>query len=305
LKYSKFTVFYALTRIVMAVNGSQQHLETIANQIEALTQRLERLEGPEYRRDAGASFQSSSADHVFQNTEQVFPDRQYQQYTTPVNTDSSPGPSPHLTASRDTQAQYFALERSLKTRVPRLPDTLQIFDSRTGIGKEELPAYQVVSRCARYAEATFRQLMLLDPDRTPVTSQDLQNLVVIQFALLDFLRDEYACLLVKSNYDEDTLKFFTGMTKGKSGLSEKHTEFLKLSSELSAHTKAKRSNSGRANQGPSRNTSQFGSFNRNRFPRRDNRSDQFRGDQFQHWASRSFGNSNTRPQNASIPPSQD
>ncbi len=150
------------------------------------------------------------------------PQLQYQQsyHDTRVR---SPGPSNNsVGASRDLQDKYLTLNHSLKNKLRRRPEDLQLFDPRTGIRKTEVATYNISSKGAQFVESTLQQLMLLAPVSNPVCPQDLQNLCCIQLAQPEWLKDEYAVLIVRSNFDEDTIKWFRQMTKNTSGLTLKH-----------------------------------------------------------------------------------
>lgn len=131
---------------------------------------------------------------------------------------SAAGIDDSATSSDSIQREYEILKNSL-TRV-RLPSELTVFDSKQGISKNCQTAVGVVSKCARYAECALKQLAVIQTKGTRnIEPEDFEALVSIHRAQIDFLQSKYTSLLIKSNFDENTHKFYEFLDKSNSALS--------------------------------------------------------------------------------------
>ena len=194
----------------------------------------------------------------------------------PVPLNGSPAPAAEGAACRDVQEDYLALDRSLKSKVSRLPPECLLLDSKAGIKGPSFTAYTVLSKSGRFCESLFRKLASIDSDN--VTEEDLNDLFTIGMAQMGYLRDEYAGIVVDSKFDEDTSKWFRSMNRNTGGLSAKHQDILKTAAELSAHAKKGRDNNNKSFRGNTRGRG--GSFRGGRGGG---------GDRFQQWSNKSFG----------------
>ena len=101
-------------------------------------------------------------------------------------------------ATEDIQAAFQAIADSVQSI--RLPAELKVRTSRQGINREAQPALNIVTKTAKYAETTVKCLSCLRPGAT-ITGAQLDQLLQIQVAQIHFLQDEFAGLLVQSQFD--------------------------------------------------------------------------------------------------------
>ena len=85
----------------------------------------------------------------------------------------------------------------------------KVNESAKGIGKDSKATLGVVSKCARYAETGLKAIASLQPEREDeqtITLQknEIQKLFTIFSAQVNFLQAEYANLVVKSTFDDET-----------------------------------------------------------------------------------------------------
>ena len=101
----------------------------------------------------------------------------------------------------DLQAEF----RSIREGVAKvkLPQDLIVGDSRAGVGKAEVPRFQVIQKCARFQETVLKVLSSISaPD--PVTDQ----LTTLALAQVRYLQEEYTNLIVSNQFDETTAQLF-------------------------------------------------------------------------------------------------
>ena len=91
----------------------------------------------------------------------------------------------------------------------RLSQEYKLNDSRQGIARADQTAYNIIAKCARYVETSFKWLSLQSNQNDP----ELQNLYTIQVAQLAYLQDEFSALLVQGQFDQDTSKLFRTLQK--------------------------------------------------------------------------------------------
>lgn len=82
-----------------------------------------------------------------------------------------------------------------------------------GVNKESRPKLKVVSKCARYTETGLKMIASLDTESderefVTVQKEQIQQLCTVFTAQINFLQSEYAKIIVKSKFDEETSHIF-------------------------------------------------------------------------------------------------
>ena len=98
-----------------------------------------------------------------------------------------------------------------------LPQHLKLVDSQTGIKAESNPTLKVISKTARIAETGFKILSSLTPTTTnsdtqpnsvTVSQDNFGALFTLFAAQMQFLQQEYANIVIKNTFDEETSRLF-------------------------------------------------------------------------------------------------
>uniref|UniRef100_A0A8W8K9C7 Uncharacterized protein n=1 Tax=Magallana gigas TaxID=29159 RepID=A0A8W8K9C7_MAGGI len=134
----------------------------------------------------------------------------------------------------DTQGEFQTLKDTLN-RV-KLPSELKLNESRQGIQRADQAVYHVLTKCARYAETSLKLLSTIEPG-TKISSETLEQFFLINQAQIQYLQDEYASILVNSQFDSTTSKLFRALQKNTSGLTASSLETLRSAASLSAAAK--------------------------------------------------------------------
>ena len=101
----------------------------------------------------------------------------------------------------DTQGEFQTLKDSLSRL--KLPSELKLNESRQGIQRAD----HVLTRCARYSETSLKLLSTIEPG-TIITAETLEQFFLINQAQIQYLQDEYASILVNSQFDTTTSELF-------------------------------------------------------------------------------------------------
>lgn len=134
----------------------------------------------------------------------------------------------------DTQGEFQTLKDSLSRL--KLPSELKLNESRQGIQRADQAVYHVLTRCARYSETSLKLLSTIEPG-TIITAETLEQFFLINQAQIQYLQDEYASILVNSQFDTTTSKLFRALQKNTSGLNASALETLRSAASLSAAAK--------------------------------------------------------------------
>ena len=153
-----------------------------------------------------------------------------------INLVDSLGSSPSLEGidlkdAAGVQREYEVLKDSLAKI--KLPGQLKVNDSRQGIKRSEQTAVNIVSKGSRYTETALR--WLLSVDRSQVSVQDLDRLLVILTAQVNFFQTEFAGLLVQSSFDSGTSRLFKVLEKNTCVFSDESLGNLRRAAEIQAH----------------------------------------------------------------------
>ena len=201
-------------------------------------------------------------------------------------------PSPTLTfgatgTTQDIQSEFQCLKDSLAKQ--KLPSELKLNESRQGIQRADQGVYAVLSKCARFAETSIKLLSTIEPGCL-VTPELLEELFLVNTAQIKYLQDEYASILVNSQFDTSTSKLFRALQKNTSGLNAGSLETLRSAATIAAAAKPQQARDSRPHTG-------YGSRGNYRGGYRGGHSG--RQDVFDRFSRRSFNNRGRRTDEAS------
>ena len=257
-----------------------EHLKQINSSVESLSSRVQKLEID----NTSPQVDSQPTRTDTRSTED---DERLNQNGVEINNNNSQASvSPYSTtgASADVQREYDRLRDSLN-RVP-LPKNYKVNDSAKGIGKEGRQTLAIISKCARFSETGLKVLADLQPvseDDNVVTLQkeDLQKFFTVFAAQTNFLQGEFANLVVKSTFDDETSRLFRSFENNSAAFSDRSLQNIRLAAELASHTSVNQRSRGqgqsRSNWRGHRGFSFRGGYNfhnRNVFPPRPPREEQ-------------------------------
>ena len=132
------------------------------------------------------------------------------------------------TGSSEIQERFNALKSSVEKFI--LPAGYKLHDSRTGVKREDQQTLNVVSKCGRYVETALK-LILQSNEREPL---DLEPIITTLLANINYLQDEYAALLVKGKFDDNTAQLFRSLQKSNSGFDSQSINNVRIAAELSS-----------------------------------------------------------------------
>ncbi|GFO02318.1 hypothetical protein PoB_002882300 [Plakobranchus ocellatus] len=135
----------------------------------------------------------------------------------------------------DIQHDFERIRDSL-VRIP-VPTGLKVSDSSVGIKQECRPALKILSKCARYGETGLKILSQIvdEPGETiNVKKSDLDSIFVTLAAEVNFLQSEFAALVVKSTFNEDTSRIFRSFENNQGSFSETSLQNVRVAAELAA-----------------------------------------------------------------------
>ncbi|KAH3704780.1 hypothetical protein DPMN_079841 [Dreissena polymorpha] len=96
-----------------------------------------------------------------------------------------------------------------------------------------------LSQCSRYSETSAKLQATLEPGQ-PLTQDTLDKLFLISHAQCKYLQDEYAAVLVNSQFDNSTSKLFLALQKNTSGLNAESLETLRSAATLATASRPQR-----------------------------------------------------------------
>ena len=161
--------------------------------------------------------------------------------------DSSTNPA---VGAADLQRQYEAVKDSV-SRID-LPSFLKVNDSPAGIKQENKSALCILSKSAWYSETGLKLLSFEKTNNCYSLSEEDMNAVYCCFAsCCNFLQAEYANMVVRCNFDEETSRIFNNLENNTSVFSDQSLQNIRIAAELAVASNPRR----RPNQ------SNFNSFN--------------------------------------------
>jgi hypothetical protein len=163
----------------------------------------------------------------------------------------------------DIQGDFQVLKESLARL--KLPQDLRVNESRQGIQRQDHTVYNIVAKCARYAETSVKLLTTIQPD-SPISQKTLEDLFLINHAQIKYLQDEYASILVNSQFDSSTSKIFRALQKNTAGLGADSLETLRSAAALAAVARPQQQ---RQTTGRGRGQRQYGGYNNSNYNKQD------------------------------------
>lgn len=175
----------------------------------------------------------------------------------------------------DGLAQDFdQLKRSVE-RV-QIDKRLTFSRDKTGIKREDQRAYNVIAKCATFAETVVKLTQNLDPP--DVSEEILNNIFLCAVAQLGYLREESASLFVKGEYGNTTARLYRHLQKHTT-LNPESVETLRSAVQLAAfHETQPNTGRGRGRGGNNWRGGNFGQQQRG-----------YRGDSYSKFTGRSVG----------------
>lgn len=250
-------------------SNREDKLEVLEKQVNNLTKVIERLEGKLENLDLDLdshTTRSSPAQTLGDNANtgsrpidgeeqltgsqpsgRIISDRSRAQLDSYYNPVSPSNPSGFGAA--DVQRDYERLRDSL-IRVP-VPHNLRVHDTSSGLKQDCRPILKVISKCARYSETGLKVLSQIpdsNEEQILVSKYDLENLFIIFAAQNNFLQSEYASLVVRSTFNEDTSRIFRSFENNQASFSPEALQNVRVAAEL-ASTQARFTSRGRGRRG--------------------------------------------------------
>lgn len=136
--------------------------------------------------------------------------------------------SPDVSEFHDIQEKFNIIKASVEKVI--LPTQLKLHDSRSGIKREDQPILNVVGKCGRYVETALKLISEGDEGK----QVDIGQIAIVLVANLRFLQDEFAALLVKGRFDNNTSQLFRSLQKNTSGFDEQSLQNVRVAAELSS-----------------------------------------------------------------------
>jgi len=121
-----------------------------------------------------------------------------------------------------------------KFKSVRLPEELKLHDSRSGVRREDQQQYNRLVKSARMVETTFRILAGIETVETEALDDKLGDIFLVQFALLKYLQDEYAVLMVNGATNSETARIFRSFRRNASAFAPDVIEDLRSAATVVA-----------------------------------------------------------------------
>ena len=91
--------------------------------------------------------------------------------------------------------------------------TFTVSEKSSNINRKDQQTLNMISKCGRYVETALK----LISNSKEGESLDLEPIATTLHALINYLQDEYAALLMKGNFGDNTAQFFRSLQKANSG----------------------------------------------------------------------------------------
>lgn len=137
-------------------------------------------------------------------------------------------------SAADVQRDWERLRESL-TKIP-VPTGFKVNDSTAGLKSEHRQVSKIISKCARYAEVGIKVLSSIkhDDSEVGINKAVIDSIFVGLAAQINFLQNEYAALVVKATFDEDTSRIFRQFENNTSNFSTSALHNIKVAAEIAA-----------------------------------------------------------------------
>ena len=135
----------------------------------------------------------------------------------------------------DIYKEFEAIKDSVSKIV--LPPWLKVNDSPAGVKQENKHALKILSRSARFTETALKLLSTFsksEDNSYTLTEDDVNALFIILSASSNFLQSEYANIVVKSSFDEETSRLFNNLENNTAAFSDKSLQNIRIAAELAA-----------------------------------------------------------------------
>ncbi|GFO29463.1 reverse transcriptase [Plakobranchus ocellatus] len=152
------------------------------------------------------------------------------------STHHSASPAETFSSAADILKDFERLRDSL-VRIP-VPNNFKVNDTTTGIKQDCRGTLSVLSKCARFAETGLKVLTTLPDERhsssVSIQRDDLESIFVVFAAQINFLQSEYAGLVVKSTFNDETSRIFRSFENNASSFSRQSLQNVRIAAELAS-----------------------------------------------------------------------
>jgi hypothetical protein len=212
-----------LTEILQDIRKSIDEVKTDQSKIKSRLDVIEEQEDP------------SRHDHnYFSRSRDAGPDDSSRQNGRPNTRDDTRGNRtlqlvPDL-ALDDIQQEFAIIKDSLQ-RV-RLPKDLKVEDSRQGVKRNDQGRINNIAKCARYSETALKILSTIDPFN--VTQADLNDLVIVNVAMVRYLQEEHALVHVGGSFGDNVERIYRNFRRNTSVFDSQAIDSLQAAVALDA-----------------------------------------------------------------------
>ncbi|KAH3781522.1 hypothetical protein DPMN_159352 [Dreissena polymorpha] len=144
------------------------------------------------------------------------PNQAYNTYPSPEHNKFTTGNSGY-----DIQERFNVIKNSVEKVM--LPPHMKLHDSRTGIKREDQPVLNILSKSGRYVETMLKLLSRAHKGE----DLDLDPIVSVLLAQIQYLQEEFVTCLVKGKFDDSTSQLFRALQKGTSGFTDSSLQNVK------------------------------------------------------------------------------
>ena len=144
--------------------------------------------------------------------------------TNPNSSNCASSLSAATTPTASVDAEFQRLRNSVQS--VRLPPNLTLQESRQGVKREDLPLFNVLAKCARYTETTMKLCAPADGD----SHEDVFNCM---YAMIKYIQDEYAALVVSSTFDPNVSRVFRSLQRN-TGFTAETMEHLRSATTIAS-----------------------------------------------------------------------
>ena len=130
----------------------------------------------------------------------------------------------HSAPTATVDAEFQRLRNTVQS--VRLPPNLTLQESRQGVKREDLPLFNVLAKCARYTETTMKLCARVEGD----SHEDVFNCM---YAMIKYIQDEYAALIVNSTFDPNVSRVFRSLQRN-TGFTAETMEHLRSATTIAS-----------------------------------------------------------------------
>ena len=139
---------------------------------------------------------------------------------------------PAAVSGVDYQAEFAVIKDTLSRY--KLPTDLKFTPNAVGIKREDKGAYNVVKSAAGYAEVNLKILSLIESGQYTV-GDAVNDLATCNTALVRFLKEEHATLLVQGKFNKDTAFMFKALRKEGNSFTQESLDTLQVAANLTQY----------------------------------------------------------------------